>query len=130
VERGFARLDKKDYANAIADADHAIALDPKLARAYNLRGTALRAAGDPRKAIEDFSKAVELEPNLDNYFQRASTYQRIGDHAKAIADFGKALEEDPQQPHIYYARAASEAAIGDTAGAKADIAIGQKIDKF
>ena len=54
----------------------------------------------PRKAIEDFSKAVELEPNLDNYFQRASTYQGLGDHARAIADFNKALEEDPLQPHI------------------------------
>jgi len=128
VERGFARLDKKDYAGAIADADRAIALDPKLARAYNLRGTARRAAGDPPKAIEDFSKAVELDPNLDNYFQRASTYQRIGDHARAIEDFDKALEEDPMQPHIHYARAASRAAVGDQTGAAADIAIGKKID--
>jgi tetratricopeptide (TPR) repeat protein len=130
VERGFARMDKKDYPGAIADADRTIALDPKLARAYNLRGTARRAEGDPRKAIEDFSKAVELDPNLDNYFQRASTYQQIGDHAKAIADFSKALEEDPQQPHIYYARAVSRAAVGDAVGAKADIAIGKKIDNF
>jgi len=130
VERGFARLDTKDYANAISDASRAIALDPRLARAYNLRGTARRAAGDSRKAIEDFSQAVKLEPNLDNYFQRASTYQRLGEHARAIADFNKALEEDPNQPHIYYARAASRAAVGDTAGAKADIATGQKIDNF
>ena len=130
VERGFARLDKKDYASAIADAARAIALDPKLARAYNLRGTARRAAGDPRKAIEDFSKAVEFEPNLDNYFQRASTYQSIGDHARAIADFDKAIEEDPMQPHIHYARAESRAAVGDRAGAEADIAIGHKIDGY
>ena len=113
VERGSAHLDKKDYASAIADADRALVLDPKMARAYNLRGTARRAAGDPRKAIEDFSKAVEFEPNLDNYFQRASTYQRIGDHARAIVDFDKAIEEDPMQPHIYYARAESRAAVGD-----------------
>ena len=128
AERGFARLDKKDYANAIADADRAIALDPKLGRAYSLRGTARRAAGDPRKAIEDFTKAVELEPNLDNYFQRASTYQQIGEHQLAIADFDKALEEDPQQPHTYFARAESKSALGDSAGARADIAAGRKID--
>ena len=81
-------------------------------------------------AIEDFSKAVELEPNLDHYFQRASTYQQIGDHLRAIADFGKALEEDPQQPHVYFASAASKTAVGDVAGAKADMAAGQKIDGF
>lgn len=130
TERGFARLDKKDYANAIADADRAIALDPKLARAYNLRATARRAAGDPRKAVEDFTKAVELAPNLDNYFQRAATYQQLGEHRLAIADFDKAVAEDPQQPHTYYARAESRAALGDSAGAQADITAGRKIDGF
>ena len=78
--------------------------------------------------MEDFTKAVELEPNLDNYFQRAATYQQIGEHQLAIADFGKALEEDPQQPHTYFARAESRAAVGDSAGAQADIAAGRKID--
>ena len=128
TERGFARLDKKDYANAITDADRAIALDPKLARAYNLRGTAHRSAGDLPKAVDDFTKALQLEPNLDNYFQRASTYQRLGEHPLAIVDFTKALEEDPQQPHIYFARAESRSAVGDNAGAKEDIAAGRKID--
>jgi len=128
VERGFAHLDKKDYPAAIADADRAIALDAKLARAYNLRASARRAAGDPRQAVEDFTKAVQLEPDLDNYFQRAATYQRLGEHQLAIADFSKALEEDPQEPHIYYARAESKAAVGDNAGAQADIAVGRKID--
>jgi tetratricopeptide (TPR) repeat protein len=128
TERGFARLDKKDYASAIADADRAIALDPKLGRAYNLRGTAHRAALDLPKAVDDFTKAVQLEPNLDNYFQRASTYQQMGQHPLAIVDFTKALEEDPQQPHTYFARAQSRFALGDNAGAKADIAAGRKID--
>jgi hypothetical protein len=49
---------------------------------------------------------------------------------RAIADFDKALDEDPQQPHIHYARAASRAAVGDHAGAAADIAIGHKIDGY
>ena len=130
AERGFVHLDQKDYPGAIADADRSIALDPKLARAYNLRASARRAAGDPRGAIEDFTKAIALEPNLDNYFQRASTYQKLGDHKSAVADFDKALAEDPQEPHIYYARAQSRAALGDNAGAQADLLVGRKIDGF
>ncbi len=130
AERGFVRLDQKDYSGAIADADRAIALDPKLGRAYNLRASARRAAGNPRGAIEDFTKAIALEPNLDNYFQRASTYQKLGEHKLAVADFDKAMEEDPQEPHIYYARAQSRAALGDSAGAQADLRAGRKIDGF
>jgi len=128
AERGFASLEKKDYANAIADADRAIALDPKLAKAYNLRGVAHRAVGHAREAVDDFTKALERQPNLDNYFQRAATYQQLGEHQLAIADFTSALEEDPQEPHTYFARAESRSAVGDVAGARADIATGRKID--
>lgn len=128
TERGFAHLDKKEYAAAVADADHAIAQDPTLGRAYNLRATARRSQGGLQPALDDFTRAVQLEPNLDNYFQRAATYQQMGEHQLAIADFGRALEEDPQSPHSYFARAESRAAVGDSAGARADISAGRKID--
>jgi len=87
-----------------------------------------RSAGDPRRAVDDFTKALELEPNLDNYFQRATTYQDLGEHQLAIADFTKAVAEDPQEPHIYFARAKSLSAIGDAARAREDIAAWRKID--
>lgn len=127
-ERGFAHLDKKEYADALADADRALAQDPHLGRAYNLRATARRSRGDLQPALDDFTRAVQLEPNLDNYFQRAATYQQMGEHQLAIADFGRALDEDPQRPHTYFARAESRAAVGDSAGARADISAGRKID--
>jgi tetratricopeptide (TPR) repeat protein len=128
VERGFARLDTKDYGNAVSDADRAIAIEPKLGRAYNLRATARRAAGDLRAAIADFTKAVQFDPSLNNYLQRAMTYQLIDEHELAIADFDSAIRFEPQQPHIYFARALSKAALGDAPGAKTDIEAGRKID--
>jgi tetratricopeptide (TPR) repeat protein len=128
VERGFAYLDKKDYANAIADAGRALALNTRLSRAYNLRAMAERATGELQKSLADFTRAVELQPNLDNYFQRASTYQQLNQHKLAVADFDHAVEFAPDQPHTYFARAQSRAATGDVAGARADIQFGRKIE--
>lgn len=70
VERGFAWLDKKSYANAFADAVGAISVDAKMGRAYTLRATARRALGDAAKAVEDFTMAVGLEPNLRELFPK------------------------------------------------------------
>src|SRR5580700_7502068 len=114
IERAHAYINQKDYAAAIADLDSALVLDSKLARAYNLRGTALRALGQPQKAIAEFDRAAEIEPNSDNYFQRGATYQILGDHQRAIQDFTLAISWDPDKPQTYFARAESERAVGAT----------------
>ena len=128
VERGFALLSINDSARALADAERALTLNPKLAQAYNLRGAAERATGNPPKAVEDYTRAIDLEATLEYYFQRASTYQLLGDHQRALADFNKAVEFSPDQPHLYFARAQSKAALGDVEGSKKDILTGRKID--
>ena len=70
MERGKTYFYDKNYPAAVADATRAIEIDPTLASAYNLRGIALRHMGDPRKALADLDRAVELAPNEDNYFQK------------------------------------------------------------
>ena len=128
AERGFVYYDKKDLVHAMDDATDALKLNDKLARAYNLRATIERSVGETAKAIDDFSRAVALAPNLDNYFQRAATYQMINDHRHALADFDEALNISPGESHTHFARAQSRAALGDYKGAQEDIAIGRKID--
>jgi tetratricopeptide (TPR) repeat protein len=128
VERAHAYIDQKDYAAAISDATSAIALDPRLARAYNLRGTALRALGQTQKAIEEFNRAVELAPNSDNFYQRGATYQILGDHVSAILDFTEAIGIDPDTPEAYFARAESERAVGEMLLAQKDHDYGRYLD--
>lgn len=120
LDRALAYLDGKDYRGAIADAAAAIQIDPASGHAYNLHGSAVRALGNPPKALEDFTRAVELDPNVDNYYQRAETYQLIGEHRLAIADLSQVIKFEPDEAPAYFARAKSRAAIGDLAGAKAD----------
>lgn len=48
--------------------------------------------GEYRKAIEDFTMVLKIDPlNANAYFNRGSAYDSLGDFDKAIADYTKAL---------------------------------------
>ena len=126
--RAAAYVDQKKYTPAISDAAAALKLDSKLARAYYLRGTALRGLGEARKAIEEFAQAAELEPSTANYVQLGATYQLVGDHRSAIQSFTQAILMFPDAPEAYFARAQSERALGDTEQATKDYLEGRRLD--
>jgi tetratricopeptide (TPR) repeat protein len=128
IERGMAYFEMKDYQAAIGDATAALALDTNLAKAYNLRGTAVRNMGNLQGALADFDRAVNLAPNESNYFERGTTYQMLGEHQLAIADFTEMIEFRPDTAAGYFARAKSKRAIGDIRGAEQDHLTGRIID--
>lgn len=57
---------KGDYDNAIAAFNQAIALDPKLAEAYQDRAGAYESKGDYARAIADYGEALKLDPKLES----------------------------------------------------------------
>ncbi len=62
---------------------------------YN-RGGAHLARGAFRRAINDFTGAIELAPNLDAaFFDRGRAYERSGQRSLAWQDFRKAVELNP-----------------------------------
>ena len=128
LDRAGAYLDQKHYQEALADTASALALDSKLALAHNMRGTALRATDQAQQALEEFTKAVELAPNSDNYYQRGATYQALNDHHHAVEDFTQAISFDPDKSQAYFARAESERALGDSKKADADHKYGRVLD--
>lgn len=120
LARGREYMELKDYQSARADADRALAVDSRFAPAYNLRATAARALGDLKKGVEDFTRAIELSSDRDDYFQRGATYQMLGDHRRALADFDRMIAIQPDAAPAYYARAESRLALGDVSGAEQD----------
>jgi len=51
---------------------------------------------DFNSVIEDFSKAIELNPAIaSTYFTRAIAESVLGDHNGAITDFKKSIELNP-----------------------------------
>src|SRR5207237_846968 len=61
-DRGFARLQKGDHADAVADFTRSIELDPKVMMAWKNRGTAWMLLRQADRAIADFSHAIEADP--------------------------------------------------------------------
>lgn len=58
-----------------------------------------------RKAIDDLSKAIELDGNNPYiYYDRAYVYALQGDYAKAVADYTSAIKKDPQLAEAYFNR--------------------------
>jgi tetratricopeptide (TPR) repeat protein len=84
--------------------------------------------GDTQRAIAEFSHAVELQPNADNFIQRGATYQLLGEHEKALLDLTEAVHLDPEDAEVYFARAASERALGQMKKAQEDHAMGRYLD--
>lgn len=66
-----------------------------------------KARDHPVDAIEDYTTAIELEPEFDlAYLYRAELYDEIGSREEASADFLRALELSPTlgEAHRFFAR--------------------------
>jgi tetratricopeptide (TPR) repeat protein len=129
MERAAVRLQVKDYPAVVADCGEAIRRNPKLSRAYTLRAMALREMGNLPQSLEDLDRAVELSPDIDTYFQRATTYQLLGKHSQARADLDQVIVLLPSSPLGYLARAKSREAMGDSAGARSDRETSRKLER-
>jgi lipoprotein NlpI len=65
--------------------------------ALNNRGIAYRNKGDLQHAIEDFSQAIQLDPNDDQALNnRGAAYMTIGDNDRAIQDYDQAIRLNPE----------------------------------
>lgn len=75
-----------------------------LATAHYNRGNAHRRLGNYSAAAADFTKAIEIWPELDQAWNnRGGVYARLCRTDAALADFEKAMELDPEWVKRYQA---------------------------
>ena len=64
-------------------------------------------------AIEDFSKAIELDPkNADAYHNRGNVYAKELRYQEAILDYSKAIELEPTIAKYYSRRGETNMLLG------------------
>ncbi len=121
VRRAEARARKGDVDGELEDATRAIALSPRLAPAWSLRGSARTVRGDLDGAIADETRAIELEPSLaEAWSRRGAARSRKYDTDGAMADFTRSLELDPRVAETWHSRALMKGKKGDFEGSIVD----------
>jgi serine/threonine-protein kinase len=77
--KGRVAAESKWRELAIQNAEHAARLDPQLASAHVVLGSARRDEGKPAAAMEEFQRALDLAPhNADAARQLAELYSSLG----------------------------------------------------
>ncbi|MBC7996394.1 MAG: tetratricopeptide repeat protein [Leptolyngbya sp.] len=102
VDRATTYLHLRKFTLANRDIDEAILLDPGYATAYYIRSHLRLNEGLRGRAIQDATRAIELEgfKNGGFYFFRGCLYEGAKQYDKAISDGLKADELTPNQSHI------------------------------
>lgn len=128
--RAAIAIDKHNgYDQALADMDHAIKLEPRLAGLYINRAFLRYSTDDYFGAMADYDYALELEPlNQTALFNRSLLLMEVNDNDRALKDLTMILQLDPDDYRARYNRAIVLGNKRNYADAIADIK--QVIDKF
>jgi protein O-mannosyl-transferase len=94
------------WRNSITLYNHTLEVTDNNSIIYSNRGLAYSDnRGDYAKAIEDFTRAIEISPDLTKtYNNRGIAFGKLGNFQEAIRDFDKAIDLDPQYFAAYNER--------------------------
>ncbi len=95
-----------------------------MARESYQQGLKLAKIGNYTKAITEFTKAIEINPQFaDAYYHRGLAYFAIEQFDLAIADYNSSLNLNSQQIEVYFSRATALLAANDIQGSSIDLQV-------
>ena len=148
LDSGIMHASRGEFEPAIRDLTEALRLDPDMAAAYRLLGRALyasavivmeiadgftdvgtlsiggQATADQARvlnmAVENFDRAIELEPNSGTYVERGRAHSALGNFDRALADFDHAIQLNPNHVAAFSMRGSAHRYMGNLDLAIAD----------
>ena len=122
IDEGNQALDRKDYSQAIAKFDGALAINPQSAKALADRGIAYVWKRMDDRARDDFDAASKIDASEPVVARGRGLMAFFAfDMAEAVTWFTTAIEEAPQKPFAFYYRARAYRALGEIDKALADV---------
>jgi TolB-like protein/Flp pilus assembly protein TadD len=114
---GLYAASHDDYGGYRRAAEARLALEPKSTVAYNNLASALISTGEPKRAIELLTQALNMDPKHPDVIllNMGEAYFMLGDNDAAIEWLLKAREETPTIPNTYADLAMAYALRGDDA---------------
>lgn len=98
-------MNNSAFDDALEQANYAIKSEDTASFNYFIRGQIYEALGDNYKAGYDFNSAIELNPNVaDYYYSRGNFLFRVQKYALAIDDFSSAILLEPLVAEYHFQR--------------------------
>jgi len=125
-DTAVAYSDSGKYQLALAYYNKAILYDSACAGYFHNRGDAKHSLKRYQEALEDFTRAIEMESDTlcqnkaSSYNSRAITFKDMKDYNNAIKDYTRAISLDTSRIEYLLYRGEVYIAMGDTLNACAD----------
>ncbi len=108
---GEALVDNGQFEEAIAKFGEGIAIDDHFRQRYITmyaqRGFAHQRLGNFEPAIADYTKAIEMEPEINQaqyHFHRGMCWSALSDPERAVEDYTASMQLFPDHPGPYHLR--------------------------
>jgi tetratricopeptide (TPR) repeat protein len=119
--KGIEFAKKGQIEKAFNLFESAIKINPNFPDAYSNRGNVFRMQKKYDLAINDYSKSIELKPNLNVIYARANTYKDNNNLQNAIKDYTTIINSNPSFPDIFFDRAYTYIRLENYNNAKKDL---------
>ena len=96
LDRAYAKVLKGDLDGGVADANQALAIDPRSKEALDTRGLGYAGKKNFARAISDLSQGIAIGGYVTQiYRHRAETYEAAGSYDLAVEDYEAVLRLAP-----------------------------------
>jgi tetratricopeptide (TPR) repeat protein len=120
--KGKCEYQRARYEDAVLAFTACVVLAPRSGWCFYNRGLAFEGLGQADRALQDYDRALELDPALaPAAVNRGVLHGRAGRYAEAFADLRRALDHGAEPAPVYYDRALLRLAQGDRSAARADL---------